>query len=90
MLAVTTLAYYDATKPNIFTMPVTLRPVREFLQGGKHSSLFVVSIGAKEKSFKISSLDIFCYKETSSGLYYKSFTIIIYDHNDSMIIDPLL
>jgi hypothetical protein len=25
-----------------------------------------------------------------SGLYYKSFTIIIYDRNDSTIVEPLL
>ncbi len=25
-----------------------------------------------------------------SGLYYKSFTIIIYDRNDSMIVEPVL
>ncbi len=61
MNAVTTPAYYDATKPNVFTLPVTLRLVRKFLQGAKHSSLFVRSIGAKEKSFMISLLDIFCY-----------------------------
>jgi hypothetical protein len=26
----------------------------------------------------------------TSGLYYKSFTIIIYDRNDSTIVEPLL
>ncbi len=25
-----------------------------------------------------------------SGLYYKSFTIVIYDRNDSMILEPVL
>ncbi len=25
-----------------------------------------------------------------SGLYYKSFTIVIYDRNDSMIVEPVL
>jgi len=28
--------------------------------------------------------------ENISGLYYKSFTIIIYDHNDSTILEPVL
>ncbi len=26
----------------------------------------------------------------TSGLYYKSFTLVIYNHNDSMIVEPLL
>ncbi len=26
----------------------------------------------------------------NSGLYYKSFMIVIYDHNNSMIIEPVL
>ncbi len=30
--------------------------------------------------------DLACQCPTSWGLYYKSFTIIIYDHNDSAIV----
>jgi len=30
------------------------------------------------------------YNIFSSGLYYKSYTIIIYNHNDSTIVEPVL
>ncbi len=30
------------------------------------------------------------YINDNSGLYYKSFMIVIYDHNDSTIVEPLL
>jgi hypothetical protein len=30
------------------------------------------------------------YEIDSSGLYYKTFRIVIYDRNDSMIVDPVL
>jgi hypothetical protein len=30
------------------------------------------------------------YHYATSGLYYKTFRIVIYDRNDSMIVDPVL
>jgi hypothetical protein len=41
----------------------------------------------------ISSTSFIKLSESStcvSGLYYKSFTIVIYDHNDSTIVEPIL
>ncbi len=41
-----------------------------------------LSVLVRETSRKLSSKTI--------DLYYKSFTIIIYDHNDSTIVEPVL
>ncbi len=30
------------------------------------------------------------YLNVTPGLYYKSFTLVIYDHNDSLIVRPVL
>ncbi len=47
----------------------------------KHSSLFGLIASNEEKRF---------YNFDTSGLYYKTFRIVIYDRNDSTIIEPVL
>ncbi len=32
----------------------------------------------------------FLFDAATSGLYYKTFRIVIYDHNDSTIVEPVL
>jgi len=53
----------------------------ERLARGKCSSLFGLVVSSEEKKF---------YNIDTSGLYYKTFRIVIYDCNDSTIVEPVL
>ncbi len=47
----------------------------------KWSTVFDLDVSDEGKKF---------YNIDTSGLYYKSFTIVIYDRSDSKIVEPLL
>jgi hypothetical protein len=50
-----------------------------------------VSLTFERKRVEMSSLPRQKFLSSDScGLYYKTFRIVIYDHNDSMIVEPVL
>jgi hypothetical protein len=70
-----------STKAPLTTYPAYIRQALKKLSSDKHSSLFCHFVSGKEKEF---------YAPATSGLYYKTFRIVIYNCNDSMIVEPVL
>jgi hypothetical protein len=42
------------------------------------------------EKLKVALITFKVLKTKTSGLYYKTFRIVIYDHNDSTIVEPVL
>jgi hypothetical protein len=65
----------------LLVLPANDKLVWKVIARDKHSSLFGLTIIKEGKKF---------YNIDTSGLYYKTFRIVIYDRNDRTIVEPVL
>ena len=65
----------------ILVLPTNIKLDWKVIARYKHSNLFGLVVSNEVKKF---------YNIVTCGLYYKTFRIVIYDRNDSTIVEPVL